>query len=131
MAGEPDGDGQISAWLREIACEETIRMLDERSRGISPDGVAWGAHSWLEAHRAGAPLYPLLMESVREDARYWAETAHPAELECYAVATIDRLREGLFASRQIKRLIGGLWRRMSPDEKREFLEWALKHERGE
>jgi hypothetical protein len=90
--------------------------------------VAWVCYDWLQIHEAGTPYVPLLEESVRDDARFWAETATPAELECYALAAVDRLahKNAMFASRQIKRLVGALWRRMSPDEAKAFIEWIAR-----
>lgn len=94
------------------------------------EGVAWAAYDWLQINEAGMPVLPLIDGKAREDARFWAETAHPAELEAYALASIDRLAgsgggHALFAGRQIKRLVGALWRRMSPAEQVAFAKWAV------
>lgn len=99
--------------------------------------VAWAAYDWLVINEAGLPTADLLDGRAREDARFWAETATPPELECYAFAAVDRLSgmgggHALFASRQIKRLAAGLFRRMSPDERAAFKKWieGLADERG-
>ena len=94
----------------------------------SPKAVAWAAYDWLAINDAGTPMLALIAPNVRDDARFWAETAHPGELECYALAAIDKLSaaNAPFASKQIRRLVGALWRRMSPDEKKAFLEWIAK-----
>jgi|LauGreDrversion4_2_1035121.scaffolds.fasta_scaffold50845_3 hypothetical protein len=106
-----------------------------------PEAVAWACYDWLQINQAGLPVLPLVDGAAREDARFWAETAHPAELECYALAAIDRLGGmggigsggyALFASRQIKRLAGALFKRMSPSEQAAFSKWIKEqtNERG-
>jgi len=93
---------------------------------VSPEGAAWAAYDWLQVHAAGMPYVSMVDNAAREDARFWAETASPAELECYALAALDRLAPAPFASRQIKRLVAALWGRMSPAERQAFKEWITK-----
>ena len=92
-----------------------------------PGATAWAAYDWLQAVEAGLPYLSLIEDTARQDARFWAETATPAELECYALAACDKLSgttgHALFASRQIKRLAGALFRRMSPSEQAAFAKW--------
>jgi hypothetical protein len=102
-----------------------------------PEAVAWACYDWLQINQAGLPVLPLIDNAAREDARFWAETAHPGELECYALAAIDRLGgisngHAMFASRQIKRLAGALFKRMSPGEQAAFSKWIKEqtNERG-
>ena len=92
------------------------------------EAVGWACYGWLQVNEAGFPLVPLADGRAREEARFWAETAQPHELECYALAAMDRLGgmsggSALFASRQIKRLAGALFRRMHPDEQAAFKKW--------
>lgn len=101
------------------------------------EAVAWAAYDWLQINQAGLPYLPIVDGTAREDARFWAETATPAELECYALAAVDRLGgmsggHALFASRQIKRLAGALFKRMSPQEQAAFARWIGEqvNERG-
>jgi hypothetical protein len=103
---------------------------DEALRG---QAVAWACYDWLHVNSAGMPYTPLIDGAAREDARFWAETAQPQELECYALAAIDKLRahNAPFVSRQIKRLVAALWRRMSPSEQNSFVEWLIKDLRGD
>lgn len=101
-----------------------LRALSEQDR----EATAWAAYDWLQDQEAGLPYVALIENNARNDARFWAETATAAELECYALAAIDRLGgmsggHAFFASRQIKRLAGALFRRMSPDEKGAFSNW--------
>lgn len=95
---------------------------------LNASAVAWACYDWLQIHEAGLPYAPIIDGAAREDARFWAETAHPAELECYGLAAMDRLRtnNAPFVSRQIKRLVAALWGRMSPGEQRSFVEWIVK-----
>lgn len=93
---------------------------------VSPEGAAWAAYDWLQVHAAGMPYVALTETASREDARFWAETATPPELEAFALAAMDRLAPAPFASRQIKRLVAALWGRMSPAERQAFKEWITK-----
>jgi hypothetical protein len=95
---------------------------------LNASAVAWACYDWLHVHEAGLPYVPLIDGAAREDARFWAETATPAELECYGLAAIDKLRahNAPFVSRQIKRLVAALWARMAPGEQKSFVEWIVK-----
>lgn len=93
---------------------------------VSPEGAAWAAYDWLQVHAAGMPYIALTETASREDARFWAETATPPELEAYALAALQRLQGSPFAGRQIKRLVASLWRQMSPTEQTAFKEWIAK-----
>jgi hypothetical protein len=101
---------------------------------IDAQGVAWAAYDWLQMNDAGLPYVPIVEDAARQDARFWADTANPAELECYALAAMDRLvsTNAIFTSRQIKRLVAGIWRRMTDDERHAFKAWIDKQdaERG-
>jgi hypothetical protein len=92
---------------------------------LRSSAVAWACYDWLHVNSAGAPYLPMVDGNAREDARFWAETAQPQELECYALAAMDKLRahNAPFVSRQIKRLVAALWARMSPSEQEAFLKW--------
>jgi hypothetical protein len=110
-----------------------VGMAFERLNGLAAhDGqaVAWACYDWLQIHEAGTPYVAMIEGAARDDARFWAETAHPAELECYALAAMDRLADAnaMFASRQIKRLVGALWRRMAPNEQEAFKAWLAKED---
>ena len=93
---------------------------------VSPEGAAWAAYDWLQVHAAGMPYVALTETASREDARFWAETATPPELEAYALAALLRLQGSPFAGRQIKRMVASLWRQMSPTEQTAFKEWIEK-----
>jgi hypothetical protein len=107
--------------------EEAFSRMSDLA-ALDASAVAWACYDWLQIHEAGLPYVPLIDGAAREDARFWAETATPAELECYGLAAIDRLRahNAPFVSRQIKRLVAALWARMAPGEQRSFVEWIVK-----
>ena len=109
----------------EVACERGLSYLSACAT-VSPEGAAWAAYDWLQANSAGMPYAAMVEGAAREDARFWAETASPAELECYALAALDRITPGPFVSRQIKRMVAALWARMSPTEQQAFKAWINK-----
>ena len=107
--------------------EEAFARMNSLA-SLNASAVAWACYDWLQIHQAGLPYVPLIDIAAREEARFWAETAHPAELECYGLAAIDKLRahNAPFVSRHIKRLVAALWARMSPGEQKSFVEWIIK-----
>lgn len=109
----------------EAACASGVRYLMACAT-VSPEGAAWAAYDWLQVHSAGLPYVSLVDNAAREDARFWAETASPSELESYALAAFDRLAGSPFVSRQIKRMVAALWSRMSPTEQQAFKAWISK-----
>ena len=95
---------------------------------VDRQAAQWAAYDWLQDSESGLPYAALIDNNAREDARFWAETANPAELEAYALAAVDRLAGmsggyAMFATRQMKRLAGALFRRMAPEEKAAFANW--------
>lgn len=114
-----------SAERQAAATERGIAYLNACAT-VSPEGAAWAAYDWLQIHAAGMPYVALTETASREDARFWAETATPPELEAYALAALQRLHGSPFAARQIKRLVASLWRQMSPAEQTAFKEWITK-----
>jgi len=112
-----------------LQCLNSIAEYDQ-------DAAAWACYDWLQINSAGLPYVPLVEQTARADARFWAETASPPELECYTIAAVDKLSgmsggHAMYASRQIKRLAGALWRRMAPSEKAAFAEWIKTELEGE
>ena len=124
-------DHVASIDLTHIKSEYVISTAFDRLNSLAAlnaEGVAWACYDWLQVHEAGMPYVQIIEGAARDDARFWADTAHPAELECYALAAMNRLAgigggSALFASRQIKRLAGALFRRMSPAEQEAFKKW--------
>lgn len=87
------------------------------------------ASAFLDEVGAGVPEYNSLSDTVRADARYWADTASPYEIECYVAAGLERAKDTAFGPRMRKRMIGTMWRKMSPQDRAEFLEWAAKNDK--
>lgn len=118
----------------EFVAFKSARVVEsafERLNGlaaINEQAVGWACYDWLHVYAAGIPYAGMLDTNAREDARFWAETAQPHELECYGLAAMDRLASvnALFSGRQIKRLAGALFRRMSPTEQAAFVGWVNK-----
>lgn len=139
VAKAPDPEPEVQRPTKltpEFIVEQCLIMFLALAKE-DPEAVAWACYDWLHVNGAGLPLVSLIDNAAREDARFWAETAHPAELECYALAAIDRLGgisngHAMFASRQIKRLAGALFKRMSPGEQAAFSKWIKEqtNERG-
>lgn len=84
--------------------------------------------AFLDEVGADVPEYSFLQGRIRDDARYWADTAQPHEIECYVAAGLERAKDTPFGPRMRKRMIGTVWRKMTAAERAEFLEWASKHE---
>lgn len=117
----------FTAWRGAYVAQRAVQDLDGWAE-YDKEAAAWAAYDWLHMREAGLPLVAMVDGKAREDARFWAETAHPGELECYALAAMDRLGgisggHALFSSRQIKRLAGALFKRMSPQEQAAFAKW--------
>jgi hypothetical protein len=55
---------------------------------IDAPATGWACYDWLHINGAGMPYVSVLDTTAREDARFWAETAQPHELECYARMTL-------------------------------------------
>lgn len=111
--------------IASFITQEALGFLVNAARGDA-QAVSWAAYDFLQGPGShGLPMVSIIDGSARDDARFWAETASPAELECYSLAAMDRLAStnAPFASRQIKRLVASLWRRLSPDEKTAFVMW--------
>lgn len=128
----PDG---LTEWRADYVFRECFKTLDVYA-SHEPQATAWACYDWLTTREAGLPTIDMLDARSRGEARYWAETANPAELECYALAAIDRLSgmsggHATFAGRQMKRLSGALWRRMSPQEQIAFAQWIADQMRAE
>lgn len=93
------------------------------------DAVAAICLCFLEENSAGYPEIPLFQEQSRADARFWADTAHQAELEAYMVASIDALATSSLTHKQIKRLAAMAFNRMDADTKTAFKEWINKNDK--
>lgn len=106
----------------DVAATQALSYLGACAKA-NDDATAWAAWAHLQDRSAGMPHVAHSTQRAREDARFWAETAQPIELECYLLASADKLVENgdLIHGKQIKRLVAALWDRMSPEEQRAFL----------
>jgi hypothetical protein len=79
--------------------------------------------SWLDDAGAGMPELDVFGD-LRGDARFWADIAHPAELEAYVAAGIRRLERTQLSVAARKRLFVAFWEVMADADRRKFLERA-------
>ena len=116
----------------DVVYGDTIRRIATCAK-VNDQGAALACHAWLEARSEGMPMVALMIETARNDARFWSSTASPVELECYLVAAVDALSSGSggIHSRQMKRLVAALWQRMTEEERKGFILWVKQqHEAG-
>jgi len=74
----------------------------------------------LDTICAGMPDIDLSM-MLRQDAQYWADLAHPLELETYVVAALRAAQGRVLAPRAQKRFFVALWEAMPPEDRKKFL----------
>lgn len=74
----------------------------------------------LDTVGAGAPRFDAFGD-MRDDARWWADTATPMELEIYTAAALRRIERATFAVRARKRIFWLLWETMSDADRAAFL----------
>lgn len=111
----------------EAAARHALSGLFEASRG-SRQGATIAALAFLDAHSAGTPDVDVYLDKVRDDARFWAWTAHQAELEVYLVAAIMALDDGPILKRAAKRLAALGWQKMDASDRAAFLAWVEKND---
>lgn len=78
---------------------------------------------WLEQHGSGLPHVPLFEETVRDDAKFWAASAHQAELEAYLAACVLELERSALTTRAAKRLAAVAYKAMDAETQQKFREW--------
>lgn len=81
----------------------------------------------LDTVGGGAPLYDWF-DMTAQDARLWADCAHPLHLEAYCLAGLEalRARRRIVAPKAQRRLMAGLWTELPQDTRAAF----LSHVRG-
>lgn len=75
----------------------------------------------LDDLRAGDPPMPDPFGRLREDADFWADCAHPAELEAYFASALKRLGTQALGIAARKRLFVAIWHSLSDQDRRAFL----------
>ena len=74
----------------------------------------------LDEAAAGMPGFDPWCD-IRADAAFWADTAHPAELEAYAAFGLRKLGQRALGKNMRKRLFKTLWRSFTAEERAAFL----------
>lgn len=118
-AGFPD---EASAADRTRAAA-TFLAGEFLSRLALIDPAAAGALSsaTLDDVSVGTPGVAFDDAGLREQAEFWADTAHPREVEVYFAACLKRLQSQSIGLRGRKRLFAELWETFDPAERRAFV----------
>lgn len=87
---------------------------------ISPQDAAAIACTVLEEVAAGDPPYDALGD-IRAGAEWWADSANPAELQCYFASILKQLENQALGIRARKRIFAGLWVTFTDEHRRAFL----------
>jgi len=115
----PDADATFMALCRAVsAAVGAAERLPEGQRVL---GEVLAAA--LDTVGAGAPSYAAFGD-MREDARWWADTATPVEVEIYLSVILRRLHglsRGGLALRARKRVFMALWKTMGDEDQKSFL----------
>ena len=93
-------------------------------RNSDPDTAIATVTHWLEYHGAGYPDVQLMIERVRDDARFWAASASQAELEAYLSAAIMELDLSPLTERAAKRLTALGFKNMTAGDREKFKRWV-------
>ncbi|WP_297776334.1 hypothetical protein [uncultured Roseovarius sp.] len=64
---------------------------------------------------------PSHFQCIRHDAEYWADIAHPREIEAYVAAGLRAASDRVLSPRASKRLFVTLWDAMPVDDRKRFL----------
>ena len=89
-----------------------------------PDDAKQIMAAALEDLAAGDPPMRDPFGDLRQDAAFWADCAHPVELEAYFSAALKRLLNRSLGIRARKRLLVALWCSLSDGDRRAFMVWA-------
>jgi hypothetical protein len=90
---------------RQDAAQICVAVLDEAAAGM-PGFDPWG--------------------DIRADAAFWADVAHPAELEIYAAVAMQKLGQRSLGKQMRKRVFKDLWRSFTETERAAFLRHAQR-----
>lgn len=80
---------------------------------------------FLDQIAAGSPGFDLWGD-IRADAAFWADCAHPAELEAYFSAALKRLPNQILGIRARKRLLAGLFQSLGGADQKAFINWTME-----
>lgn len=113
--------------MTEAAARHALTGLLDASKA-SNRGATIAALAFLDSHSAGQPDVNVYLDRVRDDAQFWAWTAHQAELEVYLVAAMMALDDGPILKRAAKRLTALGWQKMDASDRAAFLAWVEKND---
>jgi hypothetical protein len=103
----------------DVRASRALALCDAIA-ACEPEDAAQIMVGALDDIAAGMPgLY--LWGDLRDDAKFWADSAHPAELEVYTVAGLRKLGRIAVGLTARKRLLVALWSGLSPADRAAFL----------
>jgi hypothetical protein len=97
-------------------------MAEVADKGVMGSTIG----EWAAFHGAGFPEAPLIQEQVRRDAMFWAELANHDERSAYFLASATKLRDDPMTTKQTKIMLAECFKRLQPDDRKNFAEWAGK-----
>tara|TARA_R110000851_G_scaffold13075_5_gene44932 strand:+ start:468 stop:827 length:360 start_codon:yes stop_codon:yes gene_type:complete len=100
--------------------------LNDMAEVASMDVMGATIGEWAAFNGAGFPEAPLIQEQVRRDAMFWAELASHEERAAYFLASATKLRDDPMTTKQTKIMLAECFKRLSPDDRNNFAEWAGK-----
>ncbi|WP_244927306.1 hypothetical protein [Roseinatronobacter bogoriensis] len=86
-----------------------------------PDDAKQIMAAALDDMAAGSPPKAFPFCDIRSDADWWADCAHPAELECYFSSALKRLGNRALGVKARKRLFVALWQSFPLADRQAFL----------
>lgn len=86
-----------------------------------PDDAVQIMTAALDDIAAGDPPMRDPFCNIRDDAEWWADCAHPAELECYFASALKRLGNRALGVKARKRLFVALWKSFPIADQMAFL----------
>jgi hypothetical protein len=102
--------------LRARRATALCKMLGD----MTPADAAPICCAYLEECGAGDPVHTAFGD-IRSDAAFWADCAHPAELEAYFAASLKRLGRTILGIAARKRLLVALWASLTDGDRTAFL----------
>lgn len=118
MTEQIDHIGLLHATHRRM---ERAEALCNALGDAHPDDAKAITAAYLDAMRAGDPQPHDPFGDLRNDAAFWADCAHPGELEAYFAASLKRIGDRALGIRARKRLFAALWESFDTADRVAFL----------
>ena len=114
----PEGKARAktAAQYYQMKREAAVMALTD----LDPQDAAQICAAVLEEAAAGMPGFDPWGD-IRADAAFWADFAHPAELEIYAAVAMQKLGQRALGKQMRKRVFKDLWRSFTKTERTAFL----------